>query len=108
MLHELAHASGVRRDAGDAALSKYDASVLEGLDAAQQAIGDYGLEHVELELPRLGGHRHSHVAADDVEADLIHDFGDYGIHFAWHDRRARLHRRQVDLAKTCAWPRAQQ
>ena len=81
---------------------------LQRLDAAQQPIRDHRLEHVELQLPGLGGHRHRHVAADDVEADLVHDLGNHRVHLARHDRRAGLHRRQVDLAEPGARPRAEQ
>ena len=50
--------------------------------SAQQAVRDDRLEHVELQLPRLRRHRHRHVAADDVEADLVHDLGDHRVDLA--------------------------
>ena len=52
----------------------------------QQVVGDDRLGHVELELAGLGRHRDRHVVADDLEADLVDDFGDDRIDLARHDR----------------------
>ena len=58
--------------------------------------------------PAFGGHRDRQVAADDAEADHVHDLGDDRVHLARHDRRARLLGRQVDLAQAAARARRQQ
>ncbi len=39
------------------------------------------------------------TVADDLEGDLVDDFGDHRVHLAGHDRRTRLYRRQIDLAE---------
>ena len=57
---------------------------------------------VQLELAGLGRHGHRDVVADDLVADLVHDLGDHRVHLARHDRRARLHRRQLDLVEAAA------
>ena len=74
-------------------IAKDDAGVAERLDAPKQPIRDDGLEDIQLQLPRFRRERHRDVAADDVEADLVHDLRDDRIDLSGHDRRPGLHRR---------------
>ena len=68
----------------------------------QQVVGDDRLGHVQLQLARLRRHGDRHVVADDLVADLADELGDDRVDLARHDRRARLHRRQVDLVQPAA------
>ena len=81
-------------------------SVLRRIDEhrlrLEDAGGDDRLEHVELQLAALGGHRDRQVAADHAEAHHVHDLGDHRVDLARHDRRAGLLGRQVDLAQAAA------
>ena len=78
------------------------------LQALHDAVGDDRLEGVELELARLGRHRHRHVGAGDREGDLVDHLGDHRVDLAGHDRRAGLARRQRDLADAGLRPRREQ
>src|SRR4051812_26963569 len=102
MFYGLAQMRGVRSDAADAALRERDAPSAQMIEALEQTVRDDRLECIELELAGFGRKAHRHVVADHFECDLIDDSRNDGIHFAGHDARARLHRRQIDLAETCA------
>ena len=99
---------GVRRDAGDAALTQRVARIHEQVDRLDQRLGDDGLHDVELELASLGRHGHGLIVADHLEADLVDDLGDNRVDLGGHDRRARGHLRKVDLVEASARAGSQQ
>src|SRR4029077_16029812 len=86
--------------AGNAARVEDDRSVAQQGEAKKQVKGNDGLRHVQLELTGFAGHGNGHVGTDDMEADLVNDFGDHRVHFAGHDGRAGLHRGQVESVKS--------
>src|SRR5271166_1698012 len=100
ILHVGEAAFAVGFNAGDAARVKYDRSVAQQGEAKKQVKGDDRLRHVQLKFTGLAGHRNGNVGTDDLEADLVNDFGDHRVHFAGHDGRAGLHRGQVDFVKS--------
>src|SRR5271166_3725602 len=87
-------------NAGDAARVKYDRSVAQQREAKKQVEGDDWLRHVQLKFTGLAGHGDRNVGTDDLEADLVNDFGDHRVHFAGHDGGAWLHRRQVEFVQS--------
>ena len=89
-------------DAGYALLAQGLRRVGEQADGLEQRLTDHRLHHVELELPRLGGHGDGHVVAEDLEADLVDHLGDHRVDLRRHDRGARLALRQVDFVQTSA------
>src|SRR5689334_4573493 len=107
ILDELLHPLLVRSDPFDTAVLKNLARPLQIGHSAQQAKRDDRLEYVELQLTCFRCHCHGYIATDYVEANLIHHFRYDWVDFARHDRRPRLHRRQVDLAEAGAWSRAE-
>src|SRR5271166_84085 len=100
ILHVPEAAFAVGFNAGDAARVKYDRSVTQQRKAEKQVECNNRFSHIQLKFAGLAGHGDSNVGADDLEADLVNDFGNHRVHFAGHDGRARLHRRQVDLVKS--------
>src|SRR5271165_418736 len=92
-------------NAGDAARVKYDGSVTQQGKAEKQVECDDRFSHVQLKFACLAGHGDRNVGADDLEADLVNDLGDHGVHFAGHDGRAGLHRGQVEFVKSATWTR---
>src|SRR5258708_7100907 len=82
-------------------------SALHRRDRGEERESDHRLHDVELQLPGRGGKRYSHVEPDHEEAGLVHHFRDHGIHFARHDRRARLHLRQINFVQAAARSRSQ-
>ena len=74
------------------------------IDRLEKVERDDRLEDVELQLSGFRGHRDGEVVADDLEANLVHDFGNDRIHLPGHDARARLHRRQIDFVQAGARP----
>jgi hypothetical protein len=66
---------GVGGDAVHAVHAQRARGVDEHRLRLEDAGGDHRLEHVELELPAFGGHRHGQVAADHAEADHVDDLG---------------------------------
>ena len=59
---------------------------------------------VELKLPGVGGEGHGVVVPHHPERDEVDQLGNDGIHFARHDRGARLNRRQIDLMQAARGP----
>ncbi len=72
----------------------------------QHARAQHRHHGVELERPGRAGPRHRGVVADDAGAHLQHRLGHDRVDLAGHDRRARLQRRQVELAQPGARSRA--
>src|SRR5690606_16159168 len=87
-----------------APLAQPAARLAQLVDRRADVERDDRFEDVELELPRLRGHRDRQVVPDYLEADLIDYLRDDRVHLSGHDARAGLHRRQVDLAETGARP----
>ena len=50
-----------------------------------------------MELAGFGGEGDGGVVADYFETNLVHHFGNHGVHLGGHNRRAGLHFRQVDF-----------
>ena len=71
-------------------------------DGFEDTFGDDRLHDVELKLSCLCCKRDGSVVTDDLEAYLVGDLGNDGVHFARHDRTTRCHRGQVDLMQTAA------
>src|SRR5271166_5990863 len=92
-------------NAGNAARVKYDRGVTQQRKAEKQVECDDRFSHVQLKFAGLAGHGDRNVGADDLEADLINYLGDHRVHFAGHDQRAGLHRRQVEFVKSATWTR---
>ena len=61
-----------------------------------------GSKALSCSWPASAAKRHRDVVADHLEGDLVDDLGDHRVDLARHDRRAGLHRRQVDLARSPA------
>ena len=89
-------------DALHAAFGQGEAAVAQVAHTFEQAVGNDGLEGVELQLAGLGGEGDGDVVADDFEGDLVHHLGNHRVHLARHDAGARLHGRQVDFAQAGA------
>src|SRR5690606_33298667 len=70
---------GIGGNSSYAAVSQSEATASEVLEATEERVGNDGLECVELQLPRLGGHGNGKVVADHLEGDLVHDLGDHRI-----------------------------
>ena len=90
----------VGRDARDAPVAQRVHAADQHLDVLEQAVYDDRLHDVQFQLAGLGGDRNRQIVSDYPESHLIDDFGDHRIDLAGHNRRAGLHRRQVDLAQT--------
>src|SRR5690606_5992273 len=93
----------VRGNGAHAPFAQHRAALREHVHGLEYIACDDGLEHVELQLPAFRSDRDRRVIADHLEASLVHDFRDHGIHLARHDARAWLHGRQVDLCEPGAW-----
>src|SRR6266446_1373435 len=91
-------------DASNAAGVEDNCSVAQECETEKQVKGDDRLGHIQLKFARFAGHGDSDVGSNDLETDLADHFGNYRVHFAGHDGRARLHRRQADLVKSAPWP----
>ena len=102
VLHHVPAPLPVGGDAGDAVVHKGMYRVGQGLHALDQVVEDDGLEGVELQLARLGGHGDGDVVSDDVEGHLADHLGDDGVDLPRHDGGAVLPGRQVDLAEAAA------
>src|ERR1700757_1936393 len=85
MLHIAAANLVIRRNATDTVLSQSLGGVHEHGLRLENAISNNRLHNVELQLAGFCGQCHRKVIRDDLEADLIHYFGDHGIDFARHD-----------------------
>ena len=102
MLDHLVAVVGIDGDAVDALGAQGVHRIDEPGLAFEDALGDDGLHDVELELAGLGGEGDGGVVADDLEAHLVRDLGDDGVHLARHDGGTRGHRREVDLVEAAA------
>ena len=51
------------------------AAVVQQCEAKKQVKGHDWLRHIQLKFTGLAGHGNRHVGKDDLEADLINDFG---------------------------------
>ena len=85
VLHHLVAVVCVHGDAVDAEGAEGVHHVDEPGLALQNALYDYGLHDVELELACLCCKAYGGVIADDLEAYLVCDLGDDGVHLAGHD-----------------------
>ena len=92
----------VGENAADTPGLEREDAVSEDLDRLENALGDQRFHHVQLELTGFGRQRHRQVVADDLEGDLVDDLRDHRINLARHDRRTRLHRRQLDFGEAGA------
>src|SRR5690349_20998710 len=94
----------VWRDSVDAVRPQGPRGIDQDCLALENDCRDNRLERIQLQLTRLGRHRHDQVIADDPVGDHVRDLRDDRIHLARHDGRAGLHGRQVDLAQPTARP----
>ena len=106
--HHVLAAFAVGGDVADAEIDQRAAARAQTVNARKQRVGNDGLHDIEFQLPCFGRQRDGNVLADDVEADLIHDFRHDGIHLAGHDGGARLPGRQVYFIEPAARPGGQQ
>ena len=102
VLHHLVAVLDIDSDAVDALGAEGFHYVDQPGLALEDALDDDGLHHVQLQLAGLGGEGDGGVVADDLEAHLVRDLGDDGIHLARHDGGTRRHGRQVDLVQAAA------
>ena len=102
VLHHLVAVVHIDGDAVDALGAEGVHHINEPGLALEDALDDDGLHHVQLQLAGLGGEGDGSVVADDLEAHLVRDLGDDGVHLARHDGGTRRHRRQIDLVQAAA------
>ena len=107
-IEQLAAARFVGLDAGDAARVEDAHRVAEDARRVQRVPGDHRHHHVQLELAAVRGGQDRGIAADHLVADLVDHLGHRRVDLAGHDRRARLHRRQLDLGDAGARAHAQE
>src|SRR5665647_2929570 len=100
MLDKMSHPFDVWGNPLNASCTKHFARTRKDDHAAKQTICDDRLEHIQLKLTGFSRKGDGNIAAYDVEAHLIHDFGNYRVHLARHDRRSGLHRRKIDLPES--------
>src|SRR5438046_1231070 len=103
-IHELLRAVLVHLEPGDRLFAQDAHGVRE--DGRRETVREVDARHhhVELELPGLCAVRHRGVVADHLEAHLIHHLRYRWVDLARHDRGARLHRGDAQLAETGARP----
>ena len=80
----------------------------EHVDVVEHVVDQDGLHHVQLQLTSLRGETAGQISSDDLEASLVHDLRNDGVHLSGHDRATRSARRQVDLVQTAARTRSHQ
>jgi hypothetical protein len=107
-IEQFAAASLVGLNAVDGARAKDVHRVAKNRRRVQRVPRDHGHHDVELELTRFGRSGNRRVTAQHLKAHLVHHFRNRRIHFAGHDRRSRLYRRQGDLAQARTRAHAQQ
>ena len=98
-IEQLACPLRVGRDAVDALEYEARPSTPQNPRGVERIPCDDRHHHVQLELAGFARHRHRDIAAHHLITDLIHHLGNRRVDLARHDRRARLHRRQRDLAQ---------
>ena len=87
-------------DAEDTLLGEGVDGIGQPGNALEDALGDDGLHHIELQLSVLGSNGYGSIVADHLEAGLVDHLRDDRINLARHDRRTRSHGGQVDLVQT--------
>nr|GFB93002.1 hypothetical protein [Tanacetum cinerariifolium] len=108
VVHHIGGVGGVGRDAEHALVAQGVAGVGEVADAGEERKRDNRLHDIELQLARLGGHRHRKVGAGHVEGRLVYHLRDDRIHLAGHDAATGLQGGQVYFVEAGAGAAAEQ
>jgi len=87
-------------EARNGLVGKANAGCRQCLDALDEVMRDNRQHDIQLEVTRLPADRDRHVIANDLRANHGHSLRNYRIHFARHDARSRLQRRELYLPDT--------
>ena len=79
VVQQLLALSLISSDAIDAERAQRLGGAGEHVDVVEQVVDEHGLHHVQLQLTGLRGERAGQIASDDLEAGLVHHFGDHRV-----------------------------
>mmetsp|Transcript_6671 Transcript_6671/g.30141 ORF Transcript_6671/g.30141 Transcript_6671/m.30141 type:complete len:206 (+) Transcript_6671:114-731(+) len=108
VIHQFLASLGVGRDAVDALGTKRVQPAFHQVHVVEEVVDDDGLEHVELELRRLGRGRDGVVGAYHLETHLVHHLRDHRVDLPRHDGRSGSRGGQVDLVEPAPRTRREQ
>ena len=91
-----------------ALLAQGDTGFFHQAQGFEHGLTDHRLHDVQLQLTGFGGEGDGDVVTEYLEAGLVDHFRNNRVDLGWHDGRAGLHFRQVDLFQCSAWAGGEQ